>query len=354
MQVPGWIGCFRLYWYDHVASHHDHTPINRVGRVFTGATMQTQADDNSTRGAGSDSATSTAPDLRTSDQFADLNSELFGRRLSLQRQIAELEAQIDADADSRLLQAQLKRLRRRLDDVTTEVVTFNRGLVRSYCRRFTSNSNRDDSADFEAAGMLGLMRAIDSFDPAQGRFGHWAFKPIQREVLRAVRSADHQNVSIGDFERRPEILRAQRQLQGDQGEHNPAPEEVAAAIGVTADQVRRVLTPPRFESVDQTIGDGEATLGDTIEATTAGPEPTVMASMTLSALKTYGLAALDPRELFVLVRRFGLDGEPEDKLADIGTTLGLSREAVRQIEAKAIAKIQHPLVLRKIQRHGRD
>jgi DNA-directed RNA polymerase sigma subunit (sigma70/sigma32) len=76
--------------------------------------------------------------------------------------------------------------------------------------------------------------------------------------------------------------------------------------------------------------------------------------MTLSALKTYGLAALDPRELYVLVRRFGLDGEPEDKLADIGDTLGLSREAVRQIEAKAIAKIQHPMVLRKIQRHGRS
>ena len=75
--------------------------------------------------------------------------------------------------------------------------------------------------------------------------------------------------------------------------------------------------------------------------------------MTLSALKTFGLAALDARELYVIVRRFGLDGEPEDKLADIGETLALSREAVRQIEAKAIAKIQHPLVLRKIHRQGR-
>jgi RNA polymerase sigma factor (sigma-70 family) len=279
---------------------------------------------------------------------------LFARRVGLQRQIAELELALAGEVADRLLQVQVQRLRRRLDAVTTEVITFNRGLVRSYCRRFTSNSNRDDSADFEAAGMLGLMRAIDSFDPAQGRFGHWAFKPIQREVLRAVRAADHHNVSIGDFERRPEILRAHRQLQGDQGEHHPAPEEVAAVIGVTADQVRRVLSPPRFESVDQPIGDGEATLGDTIESTTTGPEPTVIAAMTLSALKTYGLAALDPRELFVLVRRFGLDGEPEDKLADIGTTLGLSREAIRQIEAKAIAKIQHPLVLRKIQRHGRN
>ncbi|MCU1388042.1 MAG: polymerase sigma factor RpoD, partial [Ilumatobacteraceae bacterium] len=155
--------------------------------------------------------------------------------------------------------------------------------------------------------------------------------------------------------RRPEILRAYRALQGDNAEHKPTYQEVAAVVGATADQVRRVIAPPRFESVHRPVGDAEdVTLGDTIESSTPGPESTVMASMTLSALKSFGFAALDPRDLFVLVRRFGLDGEPEDKLADIGETLGLSREAVRQIEAKAIAKIQHPVVLRKIQRHGRD
>jgi RNA polymerase sigma factor (sigma-70 family) len=316
--------------------------------------MQHQAEHAATHRTSRTSAATTHAEARTSDQFFDANTELFERRLTLQRQIAELEIEIELDVDADLAAAaQLLRLRRRLDDVTTEVVLFNRGLVRSYSRRFTTNSNRDDSADFEAAGMLGLMRAIDSFDPSQGRFGHWAFKPIQREVLRAVRGADHQNVSIGDFERRPEILRAYRQLQGECNEHTPTYEEVAAAVGATVAQVRRVIAPPRFESVHQPIGDGDVTLGDTIECTTAGPESTVMASMTLSALKTFGLAALDPRELFVLVRRFGLDGEPEDKLADIGTSLGLSREAIRQIEAKAIAKIQHPLVLRKIQRFGR-
>jgi|GEM_PF-2566105 len=284
----------------------------------------------------------------TADDYLDGNTELFERRRAVQERLAQLLE--DPAADGRAVQ----RLRRLLDAVTTEIVTFNLGLVRSYCRRFTSNSSREDSADFEAAGMLGLMRAIDSFDPAQGRFGHWAFKPIQREVLRAVRDADHPNVNLGDFERRPEILRAFRHLQGDDERYTPSYEEVAVVVGATVDQVRRVLAPPRLDSVHQPVGDaGEATLGETIEATGPGPETVVVSSMTLAALKTYGLAALDPRELYVLVRRFGLDGEPEEKLADIGVTLSLSREAVRQIEAKALAKIQHPLVLRKIQRHGR-
>jgi RNA polymerase primary sigma factor/RNA polymerase nonessential primary-like sigma factor len=285
---------------------------------------------------------------RTTDDYRDGNVELFERRRELREQIARIEAELD-ERDGTMLR-QLQRLRRRLDDVTAEVVRFNAGLVRSYCRRFTSTSNRDDSADFEAAGMLGLMRAIESFDPSQGRFGHWAFKPIQREVLRAVRGADHQNVSISDFERRPEILRAFRLHQGEHGEHQPSYEEVATAVGATVDQVRRVVSPPRLESVHQSTSEGaDTTLGDTIESATPTPETMVVASMTMSALRTFGLAALDPRELFVLVRRFGLDGEPEDKLADIGETLGLSREAVRQIESKAIAKIQHPIVLRKVQ-----
>ena len=285
------------------------------------------------------------------DSFGDRNVELFERRGALLQQIAELDDDTAATSEQRTL----KRLRRMLDDVTTEIVEFNLGLVRSYCRRFTSTARQADSADFEAAGMLGLMRAIDSFDPSRGSFGHWAFKPIQREVLRAVRNADHPNVNMGDFERRPEILRAQRQLQGEDGRHQPTPGEVAAVAGASVEQVRRVVSPPRLESIDQPVGTEEgATVGDAIEADEPGPDAVVMSGMTLHALKVYGLASLDPRELYVVIRRFGLDGEPEEKLADIGDTLGLSREAVRQIEAKAIAKMQHPIVLRRIQRHGRS
>jgi RNA polymerase primary sigma factor/RNA polymerase nonessential primary-like sigma factor len=158
---------------------------------------------------------------------------------------------------------------------------------------------------------------------------------------------------MGDFECRPAILRVARRLACD-GTRQATVEEVAEAAHVTVGQVRRVLSPPRLESIDQGVGDSGATLGDALESPEVGPENEVIAGLALSALQTVGLAALDRRELFVIVRRFGLDGEPEARLVDIGASLGLSREAVRQIEAKAIAKIRHPMVLCRLQRYGKE
>lgn len=107
------------------------------------------------------------------------------------------------------------------------IVDANYGLLRKYVKLFTGSASREDAKDFEAAGRLGLMRAIDNYDPYRGSFAQWAFKPIQREVLRAVHSADHNNMNPGDFERRPEILRALKKLQGENDEVKPTEAQVA-------------------------------------------------------------------------------------------------------------------------------
>lgn len=288
--------------------------------------------------------------VEQSDFFRDRNSELFDQRAEVMSELRDVEQHLDGDEQpSAGERRRLRMLRRRLDDITSEIVSTNMGLVRSYTRRFTSTASAADREEFESAGMLGLMRAVDSYNPENGSFGPWAFKPIQREVLRSVRDIDHSNLSLSDFEKRPAILRAHRQLKQVDESYEPSAAEVAAAAGVPLAQAKRVLNPPTVESMQQRVGHEDDTeLGDTIESDDAGAEAHVLSMITLAALENFGLAVLDARELYVIVRRFGLDGEPIEKLADVGESLELSREAVRQIEAKALAKLQHPLILGKL------
>ena len=284
-------------------------------------------------------------DERPTDHYRDGNDALFRRREDLRAELAAASERADVSRRS------LRRLRRQLDDITAQIVEYNMGLVRSYTRRFGGTASSEDRAEFEAAGLLGLMRAVDSYDPDSGAFGQWAFKPIQREVLRCVRDVDHPNLNLGDFEKRPAILRAYRQLQGIDEAYRPSYEEVAVAAGVTVGQARRVLTPAVLTSLHQSTGeDGTGEVGDAIPSTDVDTEAVIITRLALEALQEFGLSALDSRELYVVVRRFGLDGEPPEKLAVIGESLGLSREAVRQIESKALAKLQHPIVLRKLNR----
>lgn len=288
------------------------------------------------------------------DDYNDRNRELFTRRSGILESLRAVRALPEADMAGEQRREHAK-LARDLDRVTTDIIELNRGLVRNYVKRFTSHTSREDSADFEAAGTLGLMRAIDTYDPKMGRFAQWAYKPIQREVLEAVHAADHPNMNRGDWERRGHILKAIARLSaGKDSGYTPSYAEIAAASGATTEQVRRVLEAPRLESLSTPMGDDrDTTLAEFVEDPSGSLEDAVLTRMSIETLEAFGLSALDSRELFVIVRRFGLDGEPEQKLSAIGEILGLSREAVRQVESKALAKIGHPAVLRKLARDGR-
>lgn len=297
-----------------------------------------------------DSLAAAAPSPAVEHSHRETNAQLFAERNELRDQLSRIESLEETPT----LRRRRRRMIRRLDELTQQIVDANLGLVRSYTRRFGGAANADARAEFESAGMLGLMRAVDSYDADRGPFGQWAFKPIQREVLRAVRDRDHPNLNHGDFEKRPLILRTQRELRAIDPGYEPSFAEIAAASGVTTAQVQRVLDPPRLGSVsDQAASqsDGDEDAGDR-EIVSDGPEPdeTIISQMTLTDLRSFALETLDHRETFVVVRRFGLDGEPVDRLNEIGEMLALSREAVRQIEAKALAKLQHPMVISKIGR----
>ena len=286
------------------------------------------------------------------DFYNVANGPLFARRINLKNKIRALESRKRQPTQTQALE--LFRARRELETLTELVVLFNYGMTRKYVKQFTSNTSREDSLDFQGAANVGLMIAIDSFDPTRGKFGTWAYKPIQRAVLKAVRDADFKNMNEGDFEKRPKVRKAFLKLAGPDGEHKPSFEQVAAEAGVHIDLVRRILAAPHLESIHHHVGEeGDTEFGDLIPDANAAFEESVISALGVAALLEHGLVALDPREHYVLVRVYGLDGETPDALADIGNQLQLSREAVRQIRGKALAKLLHPTTLRKLVRGGR-
>lgn len=327
--------------------------------------------------------------MSTSAEFNERNQELFVRRNEARRRITEIEKLIAAaekaaakpakasakqagstktktvtrprrakakQVEPEDLEFLMRRARSELDAIDTEIIQLNYGLVLNYVRKFTSTTSREDSRDFEGAAVLGLMRAISTYDPTKGsKFSTWAYKPIQRECLKAVRDADFKQLNPGDFEKRPDVLRALKQVRPNENDPMPDMALIAAAAGTTIDTVKRVLNAPEIESLSRPVSDdGKSYLGDIIPDVDPSIEDTVLAKQELTDLESFGLSALDDRELYVIARRFGLDAEPPQRLSAIGTLLGLSREAVRQVESKGLSKLNHPVVRRKLMRHGRE
>lgn len=275
--------------------------------------------------------------------------ELFAERISAQADLAAAEA---AGSTGRVA---ARRAARRIEEATNAIVRENYGLVIRYVKTFTrSELSRHHAEDYEQAAVLGMLGAIDTYQPGKGSFAQWAWKRIQREVLSTVAGTEFSTITSNDFEQRPRILKARKALI-DAGVEQPTAEQIAEIAGTTIPLTKRVLEAPRLESVDATIGssDDGHTLGDTIVDESADVADQVLSSMTLTSLERNGLHLLNARELFVITRRFGLDGEPAAKLVRIGSLLGISREAARQIEAKALAKLNHPALLGEIIEHVR-
>ena len=279
----------------------------------------------------------------TPAEYAERNSDLFRRRVEL---VARRE---------RATKAKAARLDAEIKGITSEIVRLNTPLVRNYVNLFAGSSrSADDIADHMGAGIVGLMVAINTYDPEQAPFPTWAWNKIKREVLRSVRDRDFPHLLMGDFEARPKVRRARAVLAERFGvaPEGLSPEDLAdeAGPGVSVRQVSRVLTAVAHTSVHKPVetDDGTTELGDLLADAAPPTEEIVEREAGIAALERYALPVLTDRERFVVVRSFGLDGEPPMRMSTIGRLLGLTREATRQIRLKALSRMAHPTIMRKL------
>ncbi len=303
------------------------------------------------------------------EDFGEVILRAYDRFLLLEKEIQELTSRAERNkfAASKLTAAKRKLEKREIaggrtldefkkdvrmlqrwmdksQEAKREMVESNLRLVISIAKKYT---NRGLSfLDLIQEGNMGLMKAVEKFEYRRGyKFSTYATWWIRQAVTRAIADqARTIRIPVHMIETINKVLRGAKKLMMETG-REPTPEELAAELGLTPDRVREIYKIAQHPiSLQAEVGEGgESQFGDFLEDTGVESPAEATGYSILKDKMNEVLTTLTERERIVLIQRFGLlDGKPKT-LEEVGVAFNVTRERIRQIEAKALRKMRHPI-----------
>ncbi|GAB4525238.1 MAG: RNA polymerase sigma factor RpoD [Haliangiales bacterium] len=297
----------------------------------------------------------TLRDMKTSPQKA----RSVGRRLTLtvenfeefervikitQKRVKGIEDECHTNAEElRLTYRDMSEGERMAERAKSELVEANLRLVVSIAKKYTNRGLQ--FLDLIQEGNIGLMKAVDKFEYKRGyKFSTYATWWIRQAITRAIADqARTIRIPVHMIETINKLVRTSRYLVQELG-REPTPEEIAERMELPLDKVRKVLKIAKEPiSLETPIGEEEDShLGDFIEDKSVTSPSEAVISVNLAEQTRKVLATLTPREEKVLRMRFGIGEKSDHTLEEVGQDFEVTRERIRQIEAKALRKLRHP------------
>ena len=282
--------------------------------------------------------------IRAKRKYSSILNKNKSKILANQKKLSKLEKSSHVDIQGiKNVNRQLNMGRIRADRAKKEMVEANLRLVISIAKKYTNRGLQ--FLDLIQEGNIGLMKAVDKFEYRRGyKFSTYATWWIRQAITRSIADqARTIRIPVHMIETINKLNRIQRQMIQEKG-REPSVEELSEKMEMPISRIRKVLKISREPiSMETPIGDDDDSyLGDFIEDTTID-QPDGAATKTGLKESTVGiLESLTPREAKVLRMRFGIHMNTDHTLEEVGKQFDVTRERIRQIEAKALRKLRHP------------